>query len=145
MSKIRSIVLRTALLASFILSGCSTTKEGIDAGSPYSQPLDIVKGSPTEDLIALFGEPESIEPFGGAPEHVQIWTYTLTKTHTNLIGVDTIEVPFVDPITGEMRMLLETDLQPQMTIIENKIYVFVAYNKVLAWKVVRKKKTDLVD
>lgn len=135
MRRISLIVALAVLLMSGIISGCSTTTSTVGAKIPAASLLDISKGSPTEDLIALLGEPISIAPYEGDPERVQIWTYELKKSQIDMISMETQEVPYVDPFTGELTSIEEPVYIPQTTTYTDNIQVFIVDEKVLGWKV----------
>jgi len=141
MLNIRTIHFLLLLTIPLAVSGCATTVRERSADSPHTLTGDVARGSPTEDLIALLGEPQSIEPFEGDPERIQIWTYHITKTDTNFVGFNSKEVPWVDPITGELKMILEPDYQPKTTIRTDTVRVYIMNDKVLSWKVDRKKRS----
>lgn len=138
MPNIRTTLLLLLLAVPLVLSGCATTGKETSLDSARSLSSDVVRGSPTEDLIALLGEPQLIEPYEGDPERIQIWTYHITKTNTQFVGFNSKEVPWVDPITGELKMILEPDYQPKTTISTDTVRVYIIDDKVLGWIVDRK-------
>ncbi|MDQ8203895.1 hypothetical protein [Pelagicoccus sp. SDUM812003] len=120
-----------ASISTLILSGCSTTQSSALSEVPT---IDLHKGSPVADLIELWGEPDSIEPLERAPE-VSVWTYKKQRSVTELIGAESVEIPYIHPITGEEMTLEEPVFKPQTTTSTQIIKVFVVDEKILAWRV----------
>ena len=96
--------------------------------------LDIGKGSSTADLVAAMGEPTSVEPYTLDP-NVEIWRYDLTRSRVDMVGVDTEEIPYIDPITGVERTVTEPVYRPQRTTQNKSIKVYVVAETVIGWKV----------
>ncbi len=120
-----------ALSVSVLFCSCSTT-EGKKVEVPSS--IDLRKGSSTADLIEIWGQPESVEPLEQAPE-IDVWTYKKERSVTNLIGADTVEIPYVHPITGEEMTLNEPVFQPQTTTQVQIVRVFIVNETILGWRV----------
>ncbi len=140
MFHIRTTHFLLLLTVPLVVSGCATTGRKTNVDPTHSLSRDVTRGSPTEDLIALLGEPQSIEPYDGDPERIQIWIYHITKTNTQFVGFNSKEVPWVDPITGELKMILEPEYQPKTTISTDTVQVYIINDKVLGWIVDRKKR-----
>ncbi|MDQ8187811.1 hypothetical protein [Pelagicoccus sp. SDUM812002] len=131
--KQKSSLYLSALIIYFaFLTGCSTA--GLGEGKEVTGAiLDVTKGSSTADLVAALGEPISIEPYEPDP-NVEIWTYDFTKSRVDMVGVDTQEIPYVDPITGIERTITEAVYRPQTTTEKRLVRVFVAKDTVIGWK-----------
>lgn len=52
-----------------------------------------------------------------------------------MVGIDTEEIPYVDPITGIERTVTEAVYSPQTTTETRLISVFVVDDTVIGWKV----------
>lgn len=125
------------------LTGCSTTGLG-EGKNATGVTLDVTKGSSTADLIAAMGEPISVESYEPDP-NVEIWNYDLTKSRTDMVGVDTEEIPYVDPITGVERTVTEAVYRPQTTTQSQLVKVFVVDDTVIGWKVETNVSREIAD
>lgn len=133
------------LLAALLLAACETNQKTVGNNVPAAPLLDIRKDSPVEDLVALLGEPQSIEDYPADPQRVKIWIYQKEKSRTDMVAFETEEIPYVDPITGEERMIEEPLYKPQTKTSIQIIKVYVIDGKVVGWKIDNEEKRDLAN
>lgn len=126
-------LLTLAFASSILITGCSTTRFNDGAETEISS-IDVAKGSSTADLVAAMGEPISVETYEPDP-NVEIWSYDLTKSRVDMVGVETEEIPYVHPITGIEQTITEAVYKPQTTTQTQLIKVFVVAETVIGWKV----------
>ncbi len=124
------IRLLLAFLAAALFAGCETTSNAPAAGTkPKAGPgqpskpevlipaakLNAVKrGMTSAEVRGLLGNPNNISPFPAGELKGEVWTYRISVVkRTNFIAASMEEIPFVDPITGEMKMIKEPVLRPQ--------------------------------
>lgn len=61
-----------------------------------------------------------------------------------MVAYDSKEVAYVDPITGEMKMIVEPDYKPKTKTRTELIQVFIVTDTVLGWKVDRKEERSVL-
>lgn len=125
--KTQLIIVLNSLLLVGLLSSCASI--GGKAGKIVSAAalLDIEKGSPTEDLVALLGKPLSIEYHDNGPVPMQVWYYAAEKSVTDELRYDNIAEPSI------VRIRKTTSV----------VQVIIVENLVVGWKVDRAQKSDI--
>jgi hypothetical protein len=97
-------------------SGATTGRSGASAMVPRNADLlipaakvnAIAKGMTADEVRALLGAPERVEPYSSAGATAKVWIYTLaveTKFHQVSTGMQ--EIPSYDPITGAATVIRE--------------------------------------
>ncbi len=137
-----STFIAVALSATALFTqGCSTTS--VEITDTAYQSSEIKKGSPIEDLIVAMGEPTRVETVREQPLLLESWIYIRERSRTEMIDTGTIEVPYVNPITGEDGVMHEIVSDPQTTTQIDTITVYVSEGIVLSWKIQRKTDRDI--
>ncbi|EDY82097.1 hypothetical protein VDG1235_1717 [Verrucomicrobiia bacterium DG1235] len=143
MNRIQFVTALFTILTSALLTACNTTESPSASNAAGDSVLDIAKGSSTEDLIALLGEPKTIKAYEGDPENVTIWIYETEKSQTDMVAYETQEIPYIDPITGEERMIEEPLYKAETKTRTQITQVYVVDEKVIGWKVDFEEKRQL--
>jgi len=126
---------------SLFFQACSTTHT---VGTISDHELSrIEKGSPAEDLIAIWGEPEQIQTVSEDPYVIEAWIYTRETTKMDIVDTGTIEIPYVHPITGQDGVRQEIVSTPQTTTQKDTIIVYVSHGLVRGWKIQTKLDRDI--
>ena len=75
---------------------------------PAAKVNAITKGMTGEEVRAVLGAPERIEPFSSAGTNAKVWIYTLAvETRFHQISTGVQEIPAYDPITGASTVIRE--------------------------------------
>jgi hypothetical protein len=97
-------------------SGCSGVPDSTTAGAksasgPEPAPASVnalQKGMKPDEVRALLGEPRDVSQRTGSAGPEETWSYRRRlREYTNQKVTGTSEFPYVDPITGQTRMILE--------------------------------------
>lgn len=141
MSQRFTTLAKSSCLALLILQGCNTTQ--VDIPDPTYETTQIQRGSPAEDLIAIWGKPNRIEIAREQPIILEAWIYIRESSKTEMIDTGTIEVPYVHPLTGREGVMHEIVSAPQTTTLTETITVYVSEGYVLSWKSERNQNRDI--
>jgi hypothetical protein len=125
-------------------SGCNTTAPGTRESAPpnasSSPPAPPKTSTPAPDPVqslrpgmkpaeieAVMGTPTSVETRVVDGVEIVVWTYERPRaTRVNLVAATMEEVPWVDPITGELRYLREPGATPERIRETEVITLFLA-------------------
>jgi hypothetical protein len=113
------VILSMAVAAVVGLSGCQTDNSGSGAQKVPSPSLGtrlprdaemlipaakvnaIARGMSADEVRALLGTPEHVQPYGSRGGNAKIWIYNLAVQRTfHQVSSGIREVPAFDPITG---------------------------------------------
>lgn len=133
-----------ATIIASLLAGCATTGSA-GAAAAENGVIELRKGMATAELISMLGEPGAVDPYPSDPDLVEVWTYERTRSTTEMVSTGVNEVPFVDPITGEQRMILDPIFAPETITKSETIEILVTGETVLAWKVKEKERRYLAE
>ncbi len=129
--KLACASIRISLLISigWLASGCETTP----AVSPASIPSDqLVVGMYAERIKELLGEPISIVPGTGENYVEETWTYQIEHPPVyRTIVAEMRSVPWVDPITGEMKTLQEPINDQQRIDRYETVLLLIRYGQLI--------------
>lgn len=97
-------------------------------------------GMTAENVLQLWGDPIEMKPMEApGPNVAEVWVYRYFDTvSTGETVVGTIDVPFVDPFTGEMRMVPEPDYAVVNTRVRVTTELLIFNGQVINWKQSRK-------
>ena len=89
------------------------------------------------------GQPQRIEPDPRDPENLQVWIYIRERSQVDMRSMESVEVPYVNPITGEMKTILEPVYKPHTTTNTETLRIYVVNNQVLGWKADHKQENTI--
>lgn len=91
--------LAAAMVSVLLVAGCASVSPSTEPEDPV---LALKAGMPTEQIVALLGQPAAIVPTttaDGAP--VEFWEYRIPiKRRVSMAAAGTIDVPAFDPLLG---------------------------------------------
>lgn len=123
-----NVIRALAVIALLGLAGCETTSSR--SSKPASDRLIV--GLTTTQLDELLGDPEKVEPatmFNRA-EETRHYTIAHTPEYRDTVA-EMKDVPFVDPITGVMRMIKEPIVDQQRIERNEQITVVIQHDHVI--------------
>src|SRR5690606_39680847 len=100
------------IVGALVLSiGCVQTQ--VDApptpGSPEDPARQLRVGMTSGQVETLMGKPDEVRHQDADDMHVETWIYRRPlDTQVRSVAPTTVEVPWIDPITGQMRSITET-------------------------------------
>lgn len=129
-----------SLAAALFVAGCASP--GASApGAPAAAPVavapaaDLRKGMPGAELETLLGKPKEVRPFVVDGVTSEVWVFERRlQGKTRQVVVRMQEVPYVDPITGVMRMIQEPVHENETTTVIETIEVLMFSDVVAEWK-----------
>src|SRR5690606_33105378 len=87
------------------------------------------------ELKALLGEPKEVRPYVVDGVASEIWVFERRlQGRTRQVVARMREVPYVDPITGVMRMIQEPMHENETTFVIEKMEVLMFSGAVAEWK-----------
>lgn len=117
------------IIATFTLAGCQSTPAKIEAPSPDH----IRVGMTVAVLDGILREPTIVEPATEYNRMEETRRYIVEHpAEYRPITTGMRDVPFVDPITGIMRMIQEPIAAEQRIVREEKITVVIRHNQVIS-------------
>ena len=126
------------------LAGCETTSNANKALNATDIPIVITKGMSADELKAALGDPDDISPFKDN-EGAEVWTYRKIDKTVDMVVTGTKDVPYVDPFTGEQKMLQESVLNPETRTTETETKFLVVFGKVAAWNTNQKSSRHITE
>jgi hypothetical protein len=134
------IVILGLALAGLILAGCanmpSTPAAEQDRKAQPSQQdswQSLAQGMTADQVRAALGQPINVRPMqtpGG-----EIWVYRrMTAREMGLVPLKTEEIPYVDPFTGEQRMIQEPVYSQEVHTVEEELQLLLYEGKLMSWK-----------
>lgn len=131
-----------SVFAGFLFGGCSTTESA--AGKEVAEaPVAIEKGMSGADLVAALGEPDFVRPAEPPVDGTEIWVYRKRNVDSTLILSGTKETPYIDPITGQARPIIDNVYSNATTSrVEDTLFLMVD-GVMTAWKVERSENVKL--
>ncbi len=127
-----------AVAAVLFAAGCAapsaTAPVAPSAVAPLAGPA-LRKGLSAGELKALLGEPKEVRPYvvEGVPSEIWIYERRIPGV-TRQVPVRMQEVPYVDPITGDTRMIQEPVYENERTTIIETTDVLMFSGAVAEWK-----------
>jgi len=128
-------------LAGLTFSGCATATPAPGAGTaaaaataPKDPWLALARDLTAEQVRAALGEPREMRPMqtsGG-----EIWVYRrTTAAGVDLVQTSTEEIPYYDPIRGEMRTRPSPVYSQQTRLVEQELNLLMFQGRLVSWKV----------
>jgi hypothetical protein len=93
----------------------------------------------TAEVRELWGDPHEIRPLKAKSETADVWVYERIET-ANLGQFENgvIEVPYVDPVTGDTRMIQEPRYETKFGPVKITTELHIFEGKLIEWKQFRK-------
>lgn len=140
------------LLAAAVSTGCTTvaTKSGAAASpSPSERPDAVVealnaqnpfsvlkRGMTSQQVERLVGAADEVVPFPnetGARSEIWVYNRSVPVSFREVIG-GTRSVPYVDPITGEMKDIVEPIMRNELVFAKQRIELLMVEGLFVEWK-----------
>ncbi|MFP4282787.1 MAG: hypothetical protein ACLFR7_08585 [Opitutales bacterium] len=134
----RSLSLLALFLSLSLLLGCETNTPSSTPGesAPVTEPI-VRRGMTAEEVRDKLGEPAEVVTITDPRiEDGEEWVYREKfERFLGMAATDTIEVAYVDPITGEMRTRMEMVMGEEREQIKRAIRLYIIDGVLLGWKV----------
>lgn len=135
------IVLSLGALALVLLNGCSTVTSGVS-----KEPVEITVGMSSMDVLLQLGEPTKVKEMEVDGALLEVWVYDITRhSRVDMRQTDTIEVPYVHPLTGQHQMIEVPELMPEITKVIETTEIVFDNERVVTWKQTREVDRDLIE
>lgn len=109
-----------------------TTNPPADPNSPSQK---LVKGLTAAEVRARLGEPLEIKTQHAAGIVSEIWVYQRTLPgKPRQVAAEMQEIPFVDPVTGVMRMIKEPVYKTEQTMITEHTELLMIRGLLVEWR-----------
>lgn len=130
------------LAAALLAAGCASPSASNSANAapeaaPASSPAapELKKGMTAAELKAVLGEPKEVRPFVVNDVASEVWVFERrVPGKTRQVVARMREVPYVDPITGVMRMIQEPVHENETTTLIEVTEVLMFSGVVAEWK-----------
>ncbi len=131
-----------SLAAALLAAGCtspgaaSAAKTAPEVAAVSNQPApELRKGMTGVELKQLLGEPKQVRPFVVNEVASEVWVFERRiPGKTRQVVARMQEVPYVDPITGVMRMIQEPVHENETTTVIEITEVLMFSGVVAEWK-----------
>jgi hypothetical protein len=99
-------------------------------------PAELHKGMKPEEVRQALGNPVRVQPLKVPEGKAERWIYTRgKKTETRRVATGTMDLPYVDPITGQTRMIPEPVYSDEATTITEELHLFWHNGELVDWKI----------
>lgn len=146
-----------ALTSALLSAGCSspavkTTAAPASAANPApaETPSDLKpfgklqKGMRAAEVLALLGPAEEISAAVTEGTKSEVWLYRhLYSGKPKTVAAEMQEVPFFDPVTGAMRMVMEPVMRTEVTRVSETTELLLIKDLLVEWKQSRKNEPPL--
>ena len=127
--------------AFILLNGCSTVTSGVS-----QEPIEITVGMSSLDVLLQLGKPSRVKEREVDGALLEVWIYNITRhSHVDMRQTGTREVPYIDPITGQHRMVSEPELMPEITKFIETTEIFFDNERVVTWNQTREVDRNLIE
>ena len=142
-AKCTSVAIHFSFVAALLLaSGCSTAPAEASQTAAKSPSLStatlqqrLIKGMRRSEVANYLGPAAEVKPFVTAGAEGEIWTYTtVAPGPSRQVAATMRDVEFVDPITGEMRMIQEPVFKNELTTITDVTELLFIKDLLVEWK-----------
>lgn len=121
-------IILTIIALAFSLFGCETTTQ------TEEEAVTLTKGMTTDEIVAAMGDPIEIIPTNIYQGRGEAWTFKKIITTTSQTASHTIEIPYIDPITQERKIINEPVLEMHATKHRFLTTLYVLDGKLIGWK-----------
>lgn len=130
-----------SLAAALFVAGCASPGASVPTATGAAEPVatavapELRKGMSGADLKVSWGEPKEVRPFVVDGVTSEVWVFERRiPGKTRQVVVRMQEVPYVDPITGVMRMIQEPVNENETTTVIETTEVLMFSGVVAEWK-----------
>lgn len=128
------------------LAGCTNTPSSAPSASAAAAApaaansiavdgTHLHKGDTADKLLAAVGEPDERKPFRADEIAAEVWIYKRRiPGAVRQVPSSTRDVPYVDPLTGNMRMLQEPVYSNERTTFDETTELLLINGQLAEWK-----------
>jgi len=99
--------------------------------APKDNPKNLRKGMTEAEIRAVWGEPKAVHA-GKEGETILVYLFDVLTTQ-RMVAAAMKEVPAVDLLTGEAKMVMEPVLTPQKVIVTQTIVLQLLDGRLASW------------
>jgi hypothetical protein len=109
------------------------------ASAEQTKPqVELRKGMTPDEVRLAFGEPTRTQP--ATVESAEEWIYVVDrKTEVNQVVIGTHDVPYVDPVTGQTKMVAESTYSEEATSITVELHMIWRDGVLAGWTTERRR------
>ena len=100
--------------------------------APKEKPKNLRKGMTDLEIRSVWGEPKAVHAGQTDGETILVYQFDVLTTQ-QMVAAAMTEVPAVDPITGEARIVMEPVLKPQQVTITQTIVLLLKDGALASW------------
>jgi hypothetical protein len=149
----RLLVLTTGLVLG-LLPGCASAPSDQEAdpkaaqgpapGGERSLAANLRKGMTQEQVREMLGNPAQIRPVRGAEGTSERWVYERRVSQVvDQQATGSQDVPYIDPFTGEMRMIQEPTYSQVTKTITEELHLLWRNGGLESWTTLHRSKQSL--
>jgi hypothetical protein len=130
-----------------LLAGCASTTAS-DTSRPGPVPAggaktgtnqislgELQKGMTTEQVRNLWGKPEEVRLLKAGAQSGEVWVYRRPVSETmEEVPVRMQEIPYVDPLTGQTKMIKEPVYEQQSVVLIETTELLMFEGRLINWK-----------
>jgi len=99
------------------------------------EPVEITTGMSSIEVLLALGKPLKVEHVEMEDAILEVWTYNIPRgSRIEMRQTGSRDMPYVDPITGEPRMISEPELTPETTQITERTKIYFDNERVVTWE-----------
>ncbi len=128
-------------LAALLVAGCASSTTAPNGSADPRTPAAKIpaaglnKDMTPEQVRSLLGNPDSTKPMKAPEGHSEVWTYQLHRsTNVRMVPVGSHDVPYVDPMTGEQRMISEPAYERESVDVVEELRLLWYNDRLVSWK-----------
>lgn len=131
-----SVLFLTSLLALATI-GCETTSAASQSRSTTQSGKPKIRiGMSSADVKEVMGDPAQSLPLESLGENGTEWQYKLFLTaYVGAKPVEMVRTPYIDPITGEQREILDPIYRPEHKDVRRLLHIYFLEDEVVGWTV----------
>ena len=137
--KLRFALPGLALLAA-LLAACSSTPSAATARSDRAPAAgepeawrSLAKDMTADQVRAALGQPFAVRPMQSPG--AEIWVYRrMTARDVGMVPLKMEDIPYVDPFTGQQRMIQEPVYYQEVRTVEEELNLLLYQGKLVSWK-----------
>lgn len=102
------------------------------APAPTSTAMNLRKGMTEVEIRAAWGEPKAVHAGKQDNETILVYQFDVLSTQ-KMVAAAMTEIPAIDPITGESRIVMEPVLKPQQVTVTQTIVLQLIDGQLVSW------------
>jgi hypothetical protein len=125
----------------FAFTACETTPATATASpdptAVEAQRPPVKKGMTAEEVLAALGEPNARRPIDDPRvAEGEEWLYrSRSESHVGSAAVSINETFYIDPITGEDKVILDPVTGSEIYVVEREVRLYIIDGVLAGWKV----------